>query len=210
QQARNLALTLGERLADIKFLLRDRGSNFTASFDAVFQSAGTRILRTAARAPRMNATCERLAGTLRREFLDRMLILGEDHLRAALAEYQVRYNTALPHQARPSRSCPIPRIRCGGSGWAHRQPTGSGRGGAVVVLRAGESPAHGEGRQRVREGMDAAMPEDAPPNGGAPGRSLRGRGLGYRRCRPGFTAGRRPMLAAGSVTCSTSCMTRRR
>jgi putative transposase len=104
QQARNLALTLGERLADIKFLLRDRGSNFTASFDAVFQSAGTRILRTAARAPRMNATCERLAGTLRREFLDRMLILGEDHLRAALAEYQVRYNTALPHQARPHQS----------------------------------------------------------------------------------------------------------
>ena len=36
------------------------------------------------------------------------------------------------------------------------------------------------------------------------GRSLRGRGLGYRRCRPGFTAGRRPILAAGSVTCSTS------
>ena len=98
QQARNLALTLGERLADIKFLLRDRGSNFTASFDAVFQSAGTRILRTAARAPRMNATCERLAGTLRRELLDRVLILGEGHLRAVLAEYQAHYNTARPHQ----------------------------------------------------------------------------------------------------------------
>jgi putative transposase len=53
QQARNLALTLGERLEDIKFLIRDRGSNFTCSFDAVFQAAGTRILRTAVRAPRM-------------------------------------------------------------------------------------------------------------------------------------------------------------
>ena len=52
QQARNLALTLGERFADIKFLLRDRGSNFTASFDAVFQATGTRILRTAVQAPR--------------------------------------------------------------------------------------------------------------------------------------------------------------
>ena len=45
QQARNLALTLGERLEDIRFLIRDRGSNFTRSFDAVFQATGTRILQ---------------------------------------------------------------------------------------------------------------------------------------------------------------------
>jgi putative transposase len=98
QQARNLALTLGERFEDIRFLTRDRGSNFTASFDAVFQAAGTRIARSAVQAPRMNAICERLAGTLRREVLDRVLILGEGHLRAVLAEYQVHYNTARPHQ----------------------------------------------------------------------------------------------------------------
>jgi transposase InsO family protein len=98
QQARNLALTLGERFEDIKFLIRDRGSNFTASFDAVFQAAGTRILRTAVQAPRMNAICERLVGTLRRELLDRVLILGEAHLRAVLTEYQAHYNTARPHQ----------------------------------------------------------------------------------------------------------------
>ncbi len=47
QQARNLALALGERFGDIRFLLRDRGSNFTASFDAVFQAAGARVVRTA-------------------------------------------------------------------------------------------------------------------------------------------------------------------
>ena len=98
QQARNLAFTLGERFEDIRFLIRDRGSNVTASFDAVFQAGGTRIVRTAVRAPRMNAICERLAGTLRRELLDGVLILGEGHLRAVLAEYQVHYNTARPHQ----------------------------------------------------------------------------------------------------------------
>ena len=60
QQARNLALTLGEGSGDIRFLIRDRGSNFTASFDAVFQAAGTRILRTAVQAPRMNRRQVRL------------------------------------------------------------------------------------------------------------------------------------------------------
>jgi putative transposase len=66
QQTRNLAFNFGERLGDVKFLTRGRRSNFTASF-AVFQAAGTRILRSAVQAPRMNAICERLAGTLRRE-----------------------------------------------------------------------------------------------------------------------------------------------
>ena len=65
QQARNLALTLDQRFDDFRFLIRDRGSNFTRSFDAVFQATGASILRTAVQAPRMNATCERLIDTLR-------------------------------------------------------------------------------------------------------------------------------------------------
>ena len=109
QQARNLALSLGERFEDVKFLIRDRGSNFTASFNAVFQAAGTRIVRTAVQAPRMNAICERLVGTLRRELLDRVLILGEAHLRTVLAEYQAHYNTARPHQGIAQR---VPDSEC--------------------------------------------------------------------------------------------------
>jgi putative transposase len=46
----------------------------------------------------LNAICERLVGTLRRELLDRMLILGESHLLTVLAEYQAHYNVARPHQ----------------------------------------------------------------------------------------------------------------
>jgi len=53
QQARNLALTPGQRFDDFRFLIRDRGSNFTRSFDAVFQATGASTLRTAVQAPRM-------------------------------------------------------------------------------------------------------------------------------------------------------------
>lgn len=109
QQARNLAMALDRPFEEFRFLIHDRGSNFTRSFDAVFEAAGTTILRTAIQAPRMNATCERLVGTLRREVLDRVLILGQAHLRAILTEYQMHYNTARPHQGIaqrvPDRPC---------------------------------------------------------------------------------------------------------
>ena len=116
QRARNLALSLGERFEGIKFLIRDRGSDFTASFDAVFQATGTKILVSAVQAPQMNATRERLIGTLRRELLDRVLILGEAHLRTVLADYQAHYNTARPHQ-----------------GIAQRVPDGRHDGGHLTI-----------------------------------------------------------------------------
>lgn len=98
QQARNLAMALGERLEEMKFLIRDRGGQFTASFDAVLENCGLRILKSPPQAPRANAICERLVGTLRRELLDHILIMNETHLRAVLAEYASHYNRARPHQ----------------------------------------------------------------------------------------------------------------
>ena len=60
----------------------------------------------------MNAICERLVGTLRRELLDRLLILGEGHLRAVLAEYQVHYTTGPEECLKPvdvpGRGCTFP------------------------------------------------------------------------------------------------------
>jgi hypothetical protein len=58
-----IALDLGARFGEFRFLIRDRGSNFTRSFDAVFEAAGATIVLTAVQAPRMNATGERLIGT---------------------------------------------------------------------------------------------------------------------------------------------------
>lgn len=98
QQARNLALDPGEKFGGFRFLIRDHGSNFTASPDAVFQATATTIVRTAVQAPPMNAICEHLTGTPRRELPDRILNLDQPHLRAAPTEYQKHYNSARPHQ----------------------------------------------------------------------------------------------------------------
>ena len=99
QAARNFLMDLGQLTTSIKFLLRDRAGQFTGSFDAVFQAEGIRILASPPQAPRANAICERIIGTLRRELLDRLLIVNEHHLRQVLTGYLRHYNTARPHRA---------------------------------------------------------------------------------------------------------------
>ena len=103
QQARNLAMDLDDRLGTMRFLIHDRDPVFTAAFDEVFKSEGLRIITTLPRTPRMNATCERVIGILRRELLDRTLILGDRHLDLMLCEYVTHYNGHRPHQSRQQR-----------------------------------------------------------------------------------------------------------
>ena len=103
QQARNLAMDWGDRLGTLRFLIHDRDPVFTTAFGEVFRSEGLRIITTLPKTPRMNAICERVNGTLRRELLDRILILGECHLALVPGEYVVHYNGHRPHQSRQQR-----------------------------------------------------------------------------------------------------------
>jgi putative transposase len=103
QQARNLAMDLGDRLGTLRFLVHDRDPLFTTAFGEVFKSEGLRIVTTLPRTPRMNAICERVIGTLRRELLDQTLVLGERHLARVLREYLKHYNGHRPHQSRQQR-----------------------------------------------------------------------------------------------------------
>ena len=90
---------LEDRVGQFRWLIRDRDAKFTAAFDAVFAAEGIRVLRTPVRAPRANAYAERWVGTVRRELLDRMLILGCRQLRWVLAEYADHYNGHRPQRA---------------------------------------------------------------------------------------------------------------
>jgi putative transposase len=99
QQARSLLMTLDDRAGRFRFLVRDRDTKFTAAFDAVFAAEAIEVLITPVRAPRANAYAERWVGTVRREVLDRMLILGCWQLRSVLAEYVDHYNLHRPHRA---------------------------------------------------------------------------------------------------------------
>jgi putative transposase len=90
-----------------QFIIRDRDNKFGAEFDRVAKGAGIRVLKTVIRAPLMNATCEGFLGSVRRECLDHIIILGEGHLRSILAEYVAYLDGARPHQGL-GQQIPVP------------------------------------------------------------------------------------------------------
>ena len=103
QQIRNLVLDLGDRVDDFRFLVRDRAGQFTVSFDAVLADVGIETGRIPPRCPRANCYAERFVLTARTGLADRMLILGERHLRTVLAEHVRHYNGRRPHRSRELR-----------------------------------------------------------------------------------------------------------
>jgi putative transposase len=103
QQARNLMAELGERVARLRFLIRDRDAKYTAMFDGVFHAEGIKVLLSPPQAPRANAYAERWVRTVRRECLDRILVYNTRHLLIVLSEYLAHYNQHRPHQGRGQR-----------------------------------------------------------------------------------------------------------
>ena len=126
QAARNLFIRHGHSLRRCRALVRDRGSQFTASFDEIFTTEGIKILKTPVCTPVANSFAERWIGTLRRELLDRTIIWNRRQLERLVVEFIDHYNDHRPHQSldqqppqhRSTGPSPpgavIRSIRCGG------------------------------------------------------------------------------------------------
>ncbi len=99
QQARNLFMALDDPNRPFRFLIHDRDSKFSRSFDEVFRSEGIDVIRTPVHAPNANAHAERWVRTIRSECLDRCLILGSRHLEHLLRVYREHYNRHRPHRS---------------------------------------------------------------------------------------------------------------
>ncbi len=97
-----------------RFLIHDRDAIFSRRFDQIARNLGLRVLKTPVRAPKANAFAERALGTLRRECLDFLIPLSENHLRRIAREWVDHYNRGRPHSAlgpglpEPSENLPVP------------------------------------------------------------------------------------------------------
>jgi hypothetical protein len=152
QQARNLAIE--DRLEGVRFLIRDRDSKYSCSFDEVLRTEAVRIIRSPIRAPKANAICERWVGTVRRECLDHVLVLGRRHLERVLASYVAHYNGARPHRALDLQS-PDPR---------DDSPAPNRTSDGEAARRAGRLDPRVRIGGRMRRGVDPVSEErDAPP-----------------------------------------------
>jgi len=149
QGARNFAAELEDTGRRFRFLIRDRDSTFTASFDEVFTSIGTETIRTPVRSPMANAYAERFVRTIRQECLDHLLVVSRRHLETVLGEFVQHYNAARSHRG-INLEVPIPYL-------SEQQFDGSDRvlrvdqlGGLLHEYRiaAGRTTQHADGSAR--------------------------------------------------------------
>ncbi len=82
-----------------KYVIHDRDGIFSANLNTTLKNFGVRVLKTPVRAPKANAFCERLIGTIRRECLDFLIPFNERHLRRIVKEFMIHYNRGRPHSS---------------------------------------------------------------------------------------------------------------
>lgn len=92
QVARNLTDHIDGLLRNKRFLIVDRDSTFDTHFGQILKNAGVELVKTARRAPNMNAFAERFVRTIQDECLSRMIFFGEAMLRRALSEFAAHYS----------------------------------------------------------------------------------------------------------------------
>jgi hypothetical protein len=169
----------------------DHDTKLGSRFAAVLKSSGVRVVRTAIRAPDMNAFAERFVGTLRREVLDHVLILSENHLRRVITEYVRYYNEARPHQASGTSSrFHVPWRRMAASTQSPCSVGSITTTGASLDERCARCSSCGLDLSPARPSIAAEYQEERPLEQDRRGsRKALGTGLGAREGRKGLPGG---------------------
>ena len=103
QIPRNLTDAMDGFLRTTRFLIHDRDPLFSASFRATLSPAGVETVKLPARSPNLNAHTERCVRSIKHECLNRMIPLGENHLRTAVRAYVAHYHLERNHQGLDNR-----------------------------------------------------------------------------------------------------------
>jgi transposase InsO family protein len=98
QVARHLTDADDGFLRGMDYLILDRDPLYTAAFRDLLRDSGVKPLLSPARSPNLNAFAERFVGSVKSECLDRIVPLGEKHLRAAVRAFVAHYHEERPHQ----------------------------------------------------------------------------------------------------------------
>ncbi len=98
QMARNLTDRFDGFLSGVRYLVMDRDPLFTACFRGMLKENGTNPVRLPARSPNLNAFAERFVLSIKSECLNKIIPLGEKHLRLVIREYMEHYHTERNHQ----------------------------------------------------------------------------------------------------------------
>jgi putative transposase len=108
QQARNLTDPEQGLLQGKRFLIHDRDPLITKEFRKAVKSSGVRALKLPKQSPNLNACCERFVQKVKNECTDKMIFLGEKHLRHVLSEFVAHYHMERPHQGLGNRRIDVP------------------------------------------------------------------------------------------------------
>ena len=103
QMARNLTDTVDGLLRRTGHLIHDRDPLFTRAFDEILKGAGVQPVRLPPRSPNLNAYAERFVRSIKEECLNRVVVLGEGHLRLVIHEYVEHYHRERNHQGLDNR-----------------------------------------------------------------------------------------------------------
>ena len=99
QYARNLTDAQDGFLKDKRILIHDRDPLYTQKFRETLRAAGVRALKLPKRSPNLNSLAEAFVATIRREALNKMILVGEKHLRYVISSFAEHYNTERPHKS---------------------------------------------------------------------------------------------------------------